>query len=125
MFFYLLCFDAFASDITTEFSNAKEAYNQKDYALMEEHLLKVEKLMGNHTRLIKPKQLSDIWMLRSLANHERGKEVLDDFRKALILHPNLTWDRKFLDDDMIRDVFYAISSEINYYYSSPQELFVE
>ena len=39
---------------------------------------------------------------------------MDEFRQALILNPNLTWDRKILDDDEIRDVFYAISSEINY-----------
>ena len=114
MFCALLFSTVYASDFLTEFEAAKRAFENKDFRLMEKHINQSTVLLAKHTSVITPQNLSDPWMLLAAAKYQEEKEPIWEFRNALILNPYLDWDDTYIQNNEMRDLFYAIKSEIEY-----------
>ena len=110
----ILCARVYASDISSTWEEAKKAFEKKEYNLMEKHLGQYSVLMEKHTSLVTPESLSRPWMLRAAAKYQQEKELIWEFRNALIVNPYMDWDDTYIQNNETRDLFYAVKSEIEY-----------
>ena len=92
--------------------DAKKHLANGDYAKMEKSLRKAEKKAPKMKTIANPKELADLWFMRSIAMQKKGELPLDMWRKTIIIDPGYEWDKACISDDMLFDLFLVIKDEI-------------
>jgi hypothetical protein len=68
---------------------------------------------GEKPLVYTPEQISFLYLYRGNARYLQSEgDGLDDWRKALIIHPYLEWDENLVTDGQAWDIFLAIKGEI-------------
>ncbi|MEC7983942.1 MAG: hypothetical protein VX278_02185 [Myxococcota bacterium] len=102
----------YANPFQDALSEAKQHLAAEDFKNMEKALKKAEKQAPKMGAIASPKDLADLWFMRSIAMHKRGELPLDMWRKTMIIDPGYEWDKPCIADSMLYDLFLVIKDEI-------------
>ena len=121
MTFLLLPF-VYAEDFHTRLEKARKALQEDQFDKTASFLHKLESKAPALKEIIPPKDLADIWFMRSILMYQKDQLPLEEWRQTLRLDPSYPFDRACIDDPSLYDVYLALTSEIAYQERVPSNI---